>query len=501
MRTTLVDLPVPPVALPVWGPSVQSAWNDRASRTSTLTARAGVGRNFDALLQEARYLLAPPNDESAVLARAGDRRFVRALFAAWGDEALARRTMTPTLVGGLASIAAFSRLGTIGAASLLLEHFDLLDAWSPGLFDALAQLVRAAVARQPARSRGDLVESLRGNEAVVFVPDGPHRLAEWLVARGTEPTSWLRVHSLSGYADSRFGRTTRDAYFLAWIAAADAQIADDTYLAVISKEVVTRQRTETTGVDGRYFGHQVLEALATKDTRHPSAAWLEAVLAIGGDPRMQGTDQWRTWWARVSPTAVQRATQWMQGVNLRAFLDGVDAYARANGNEGMQRMLERRRTFLSGLYEQDRVEDVRLILGPDIQRWIAQNLPAVVSSDVAHLVGAISSDTAIVYVNCGGFSLVEGSHNFKLHLYVGGPVPQIADRRQTSFDVADLRDTYPWVHGQTHGRTSYLPVAHLGGDWIRKALDFLRSRGVQLDERALMTRDDYADLARRRARW
>jgi len=499
MRTTLVDLPTRVVTLPAWRPAVAAAWTQRADAAAAITDRAGTGRNFDALLAEARGMLAA-GDHDPILRRSRDRRFLRAVITVWADdEAFARLTMTPALLQSLTVAGAFSRLTTITAARLLVEHFDLLDQWRPGTFAALAHLVREAVLAAPTRGKGDVVESLRLNAAVMFVADGPQRLADWLVTQQIDPVTWLRAQGLSAHLDSRFGRVTRDSYFLAWIAAADATRTDQPYLTSITDEVVTRPRTETTDADGRYFGHVVLEALTAKPTHHPSTTWLEAVLAIGGDPRTQETPQWRTWWARVSPQAVQRATRWMQGVNLRAFLDGVDAYARETGNEGMQRMLERRRRFLLGLYEQDRAHDVRLILGDDIRKWIVRT--SAVPIDAARLSGSISSDTAMVYVDGGDFSLVEGSHNFKLHLYVGGGVPAIADRRTRVFEAGDLRDVYPDRHVLTHGGQAYLGVAHQGAEWIRTALDFLRSRGVVLDERALMTPNDYADLARRRAGW
>ncbi|MCC2319544.1 EH signature domain-containing protein [Cellulomonas xiejunii] len=499
MRTTLVELPAWTVGLPAWQPSVTAAWQERAEAAGAITERAGTGRNFDALVAEARSLLTA-GEHDAVLRRSRDRRFLRAVITVWADdEALARATMTPGLLQSLSIAGVFSRLTTITAVSLLLEHFDLLDEWRPGTFDALARLVREAVRTAPTRGERDVVESLRVNAAVMFVPDGPQRLAAWLITQDIDPVTWLRSHGLSAHLDSRFGRVARDAYFLAWIAAADAARNDQPYLTSITDEVVARQRTETTDADGRYFGHLVLEALTAKPTHHPSTTWLEAVLAIGGDPRAQETNQWRTWWARVSPEAVQRAVRWMQGLNLRAFLDGVEAYARETGNEGMQRMLERRRRFLLGLYEQDLAQDVRLILGDGIRRWIART--STVATDAAVLRGSISGDTAMVYIDCGSFSLVEGSHNFKLHLYVGGGVPAIEDRSATEFDVAYLREVYPERHFRNHGGHMYLAVTHQGTEWIRTALDFLRSRGVVLDERALMTPNDYADLARRRAGW
>ena len=501
MRTTLVDLPARSVTLPQWRPAMSAAWNERAQAAGRITTRAGTGRHFDALVAEARALLAA-GDHDALVSRASDRRFLRAVVTVWSDdEPFARSTMTPGLLRSLAIAGSFSRLATITAASLLLEHFDLLDEWRPGTFDALAHLVRSAVETAPSRGQRDVVEALRANAGVMFVSDGPQRLAAWLVTQdGFDPVTWFRGHGLSAQLDSRFGRVTRDAYFLAWIEAADATKDEHPFLKVITDEVVTRQKTETTGSDGRYFGHRVLEALADKPTLHPSAGWLDALLRIGGDPRTEATNLWRLWWARVSPQARDRVIRWMQGVNLRAFLDGVDAYAREQGDERMQRMLERRRRLLLGLYDQGRTKDVRLILGTDIRKWIARN--SAVSIDAAQLRGSISGDTAMVYVDAGDFALVEGSHNFKLHLYVGeGGVQALADRRTRVFDVGDLRDVYPHRHRMAHGDHMYRGVNHMGGEWIRTALDFLRSRGIRLDEGALMTPNDYADLARRRAGW
>lgn len=500
MRTSLLDLPVPRLALPAWGDEVHDTWASRAERASALTRGAGVGRNFGALVEEAIALLRA-GDTRRLVERSRNRRFLRALLTAWsGDVALARATMTPSLLASLVPHGGCSRLTTITAASLFLDHFDLLDDWQPDLFRAFAYFLRHAVAAQRVRDTADLVEVLRRHEAVLLAKDGPHRLAQHLATTGGEPTTWFRSNHLSAHSDGRFGRLTRDAYFLAWIAAADPEQGEHGYLEVISNEVVARQLSETTGQDGRYFGHHVLEALTAKETRHPSAAWLEAVLDIGGDPRMEGTAQWATWWFKVSEGGRRRAVRWMQGVNLKAFLKGIEAYARDTENHGMQRMLERRRRLLIGLYEQDRVDDVRLILGDDIRAWVRRNVPASAQADICRLRDAGKQDTAVVYVDCGDFSLIEGSHNFKLHVYAGGPVPQVADPRVRVFSGRDLRETYPWRFQEKRGWGSHLAVQHdVGGSWLMKALDFLADRDVRIDERALMTPVDYAALHRRRA--
>lgn len=496
-------LPLPPVPrldLPPWSDDGRGSWEARADRASTLADGAGTGHRFDQLLAEARRLLLDGDDEGLHV-RATDRRLVRAVLTAWrDDESLAHRTMSADRLRLLTARARTSRLTTLTIARLFFIHFDRLDEWSVGLFESVRDLLRASVSAQPPARRADLVEVIREHDGLLLEREGPHLLAEALLRSGDDVTTWFRSHHLSGHVDTRLGRIVRDAFYLATIDATDAEHGDHAFLAAVTTEVSTRQRTELTERDQVYFGHLVLEALTAKSTRHPTTAWLEAVLAIGGDPRSTQTQRWRTWWSQIPVENTARAVRWMRGLDLRAFLDGVEAYANATDNQAMQRMLIRRKRLLLGLYEQDRVQDVRLILGGGISQWILRTTP-INPVEYARLRDSTKQDTAVIYVDCGDFCLVEGSHNFKLHLYVGSPLDRLANRRTTSFDSTTLRDAIPFQHVETHGPASYLAVVHQGGEWIRKSLDFLRARGITLDERGLMTPNDFADLSRRRAGW
>ena len=497
MKTTVLTLPVPEMRLPAWSSDTVEKWDAHADKARSLGRGAGTGRHFEGLLAQARVLLRA-GDLPAIAAWCGHPRSLRAIVTVWRDDPhLARETMTPDLVRSLVLEAGCSRLTAITTLSLFLEHFDLLDTWYPGLFLSTRDLLWRAVSSQVPRGRSDAVETVRTNATVLLESDGPGRLAAWLTSNGGDLMAWLRDARLSEYADSRFGRLTRDAFYLRWLAAADAESEDHDLLETISSEVVARQRTESSRSDGRWFGHDVLAALTAKTTRYPSNAWLTAVQAIGGDPRTRETTQWRLWWSQVPPEHVARAVRWLGGGDLKAFLDGIARYAEETHNDDMTRMLDRRRRLLLGLYEQDRVLDVRLVLGDDIGAWVRRSAP--VRIDAARLWDAGKQDTALVYVDCGDFALVEGSHNFKLHLFTRGSVPELADRSRREFRSEEIRENLPALHQSRWGWDSYLGVAHQGGEWIRRALDFLRDRGIQLDERVLMTQNDYADLARRRA--
>ncbi len=489
--------PAPLPLLPEWSEQTLSQWRVLTQEAERLSRGMGQGRQFDQLVREARELLGA-GEYAVVERRAGDRRFVRAVITAWlQDDDLTRVSLNDRSLHALLE-APISRLGTIALTELFLTHFDHLEQLQGGLFSSVRDLLRSAVARQRPMTTGDVVETLRASDALLLEASGPVRLASGLVSTETDITAWFRAHHLSGYADTRWGRRARDAYYLRLIELADAASGDHAFLVAVTQEFLVRQKLDAGHEDGCYFGHQILTALTAKTVRRPSDAWLRAVLDIGGDPRLRQTQRWQTWWSRIDPLHLRRAERWMQGVDLRAFLDGVKQYAERTANEPMKRMLERRKRLLLGLYEQDLIQDVRLVLGSDISSCVTRSA-TLTPKDAAMLRDGGMQDTAIVYVDCGEFCLIEGSHNFKLHIYLGSPLERLADRRYRTFDAAYLRDTVPALHVELHGEGSHFAVAHQGAEWIRKALDFLRDSGLRLDERGLMTAADYADLNRRRA--
>lgn len=489
--------PVPRLDPPEWSDRVRGAWLERADRAAAIGRTAGTGRNFTALCDEARELLRS-GAVREIGSRSAERRFVRAVVTVWLDDVeLAESTMTSEVVRAVSAQARPSRLTTVSLGALFLTHFDRLDMWRPGLFVVLRDLVTRSVAVQAVGRRPDLVEVLRANADLVESGTGPVRLARRLVGEGSDAAAWFRQNHIYAYLDSRFGRLVRDSYYLELVGAADAENDGHRFLGPVTAEALARQKTEATDEDGLSFGHLVLTALTAKQTKHPSAQWLQAVLEIGGDPRLAETARWQLWWARTPELNRLRAVRWMQGANLRAFLDGVETYARETSNDSMLNMLERRKRLLIGLYEQDRVEGVRLILGDHIRQWINRS-SEVRLGDVARLQDSSRQDTAVIYVDCGDFALVEGSHNFKLHIYIGGSLQALANPRKRQFSSTFLREDVPRWHSDTHGPENSAAIAHQGGEWIRKALDFLAEHDVVVDERALMTPADFADLGRRR---
>ncbi|MGF0116028.1 EH signature domain-containing protein [Promicromonospora sp. Marseille-Q5078] len=444
------------------------------------------------MLGEARTLLESRRSEE-IVARSTDRHFARAVVVLWSEEPrLAQRSMTPPLVDAVTA-GPPSRQTVITLAALLLTHYDLLDDWHEGLFAAVTSAVDRAVGGTRHREHQDLVEVIRASGRYVTRVDGPQVLAGELVATGTTPENQPEARALCGNDQGRYARVLRNSYYLAQIHAADHTTDGHAFLADATARATTLRRDE----DDRRFGIAVLTALLDKpDGRMPSASWVEAVVEVGGDPRHEQNPTWREWWAHVPDDLRARAVRWMSGADLRTFLAAVELFGIENGNVDLQRMFPQRQRFLMGLYESGLVRSTRLILGEDVRATV-RRVTNLGLYDVPRFADP-RRDTAIVFVDCGDFHLVEGSHNFKLHVYLGEPEPVLTDPLHRSFTRDDLTKTVPYRHQQRHGESAFGAWSHHGSAWLWHALDFLRDGGVSLDESALVTRQDLAYVVQRR---
>lgn len=482
------------VNLGPWPKGTFEPWADLARRAARLAVNPGVGPDFRALVERAAQMLRSGALEE-LRERSADPRFQRAAATAWLESTdLARATLRPRALDALKA-ARPSRPTVTILVSLLLAHFDQLDEWERGTFDALASTLRESIGALPRARFTDVVDTVRDYREAFFSLQGPETLAARLLDAQEDIYGWFASTGLSAQLESRFGRRARDAYYLTAIRHAEPTKADQKLLDGVLDEVLLRQRTESTEEDRLYFGHLVLTELTAHETRMPSRAWMHLILKIGGDPRTTGTAEWRTWWSRVPTANVERATRWMSGLDLKAFLEGIAAYAEQTRNHDMQRMFKTRKRLLEGLFDLDLVREVRLFLGPEIRGWITRSSMTALPNSVT-LTGSNRRHTAVIYVDCGDFHLVEGTHSFPIHVYVGAAPAVVKNPSRRMISDEDFKTELEWALVGEGVRDALKSTHH--GNWVFRALEILRRNGIRLDEKVLMTEADFADLLRRR---
>lgn len=495
-KTTIANLPVPRVRFSALTDEQAAKWNAHTEHLATIATSAEFNASTVSVTDEVHALL-ENHDVTGIIERAHSALFTRILLRVWlADAAIAEKTMSADLIGLIAARSKLSNFGLTMLTRLFFEYFDTLDEASPQIFDALREWLVAEIAGKKSETDSDIVAFVRRTDPLLFTRNGPLLLARGLVEEQMDAGEWLRENRLLPYEDSAFARRVRDNYYFALLEAADPEDQNLPFLEVVTEETLLRQRMDDREAENIYFGHQVLLRLTDKKTLRPSNAWLDSVVRIAGDPREKQTLGWRRYWSRMPEPNRETAARWMQSLDLRAFLDGVEDYALKTHNKPMQRMLEVRKRLLEGLLDQGLIKDIRLILGAEIKSQIRKSSRMKITS-WANLRDPGRQDTAVIYVDCGQFALIEGSHNYRIHIYLDGVPPELQDRTRRTFHGDDLRNYYPERHQRTHGFDKYAAFTHQGF-WLYPVLNYLRDSGVVLDEQGLMSPNDFANLARRR---
>lgn len=252
---------------------------------------------------------------------------------------------------------------------------------------------------------------------------------------------------------------------------------------------------------GRLLGHAALVILIERaEWGFPGEIWRDFVLDIAGDPRLDHRPGFTRWWSVLGSELAERVMGWLARAELELFLEALQKFSESQPD--MERMLPARRKLLEGLINEGVVRRSRLFLGGGVRKFIVSRSPAA-QWESAVLSGKPYAERALLYLDCGEFHIVEGSHNTKLWIFMERPSARLTDSRTRSFTYKEL--TGELAEGFEERRRNklgddytegHVAVAHQGL-WQKQFLDFLADRGVAIDPEAVLIRSDHLKLRQR----
>lgn len=469
-------------------------WEQLTSHASRLARRANAGIGIAPLVTRAREVLLR-GDRAEIGMALDDRKMGRAFISLWNDEPqmAAATVRTPTLEMLANAPHRLSRMATAGLIMVHLRYFARLDQWQGGLHAALSALITRSVGHLEQKpGRRDAVEYVRSHPDMVLDPLAPEIVAKNLIQGGRHLEDFLEEAGLPGFDGGDYGEQIRLWYYIEQIRQADPTV-EHGFLSEL-----TRPSVYKAPVEHGYFGHRILQAMADKEQK-PCTAWLDTILTIAKDPRLEHTRDWFEWWKPLPQSSISRVKSWLSAQDLGLFLTAVEEYGNRSGQEDLQRMFPGRKAFLEGLLGLGIIKETRLILGSQANQYVRERLGKSLRSDIALL--KQDSQKSVIFVDCGDFHLVEGSHIFKLWVYVGKPAAALQDRRKATFTPAFLREDVPQDFLQSNvAPAAYVDIAHQGsenGTWQFKALDFLIDHDIWLPEKRLLDARTYRNFAKR----
>lgn len=477
--------------LPEWQPSDISGFTKQARRLRKLAATAGS--DGDAF-QRACERLQACDSVREITSLLVDAIHVRAYSFLLGSDAQFSQIFFPDAQVLQAIRDQRWPLGRLILTNLSRVFANNIDKCTVDQTNELGRFIQEALGDLSSALTGDL-RSLRSNSEDVFNAEGPQLMAAKSIAERSDLADHLRKAGFSGLMGSAFVKLAFRHYFIKQLEELPPG-EDSPVLAELRKPDV---HMAVLG-EGKLLGHKALEILIdrTPDSG-PSEAWQKAVIGIAGDPRVGSRSKsFQNWWQILGEGRAKKVVGWLSSLDLRIFLEVLEASARKTNTESIRRMYPPRKKFMEGLLEQGMVVQSRLFLSRDASMYLRANYDA---EDVPEHAVITTGHTSVIYLELtSGLHMIEGTDNMKIKILDALPSrPQILNFMVRRFTDTDFRTALvlTYIRDQNAKNRSvvlgkdYIDQTHTAITWQASAISLFYKRGIKYDASKFFSSSDY----------
>ncbi|MGI2189547.1 EH signature domain-containing protein [Shewanella oncorhynchi] len=492
-----MKLPEAKFMLTNWSFPTVNAWAALQTKASKIEGTTGQNSAFEQMLTKLRNMAMSGHcDELPELLKF--RLTARALSWFWlSDDQYAARLLSPQRLSALlnAQKPRLTRITLQQLVQLYFRRFDLLDQ-----HDRFRDLLEQALLSQLEHLPEPRIATLRPNPLIILKQEGrrllalngPRQLAEQTLQAECELGETFKDLGLQGLDYGRYGDICRAHFYLVTL----RNLSLDEWSPVMDellKPLVSKAPFE----GDRCIGHAALEILIDRAGQEPSDVWQTFILNLAGDPRIASSAaNYRQWWQPLGEARIQKVRGWLSREDLRLFLQAVEQYGIQSHNYDLQRMFPARKLFLEGLFKLKLIRNSRLLLGHKAQQIVKEILGKEVRTSFAPMDGAMS-DKAVIYLDCGDFYLIEGSHSFKIWVYLAQPSDTLTSYDKRIFSHHSLTGSIPENYRKLYSKLPSASFVHSPHIWQHKVFSFLAENGISLDMEQLLSSQDYQHQLRR----
>ncbi|WP_156940888.1 EH signature domain-containing protein [Halomonas halodenitrificans] len=479
-----------------WGSSSLEPWVVLIESTKKI--EDDVGRGDAYLKAEEKLLDVARSRNFGVLPTLLKKRVsVRALTQLWLDDSdVLKRLMSPRLLEVIVE-AQRPRLGRVPLLNMLqlyLQEFDRLDRYASQSDGTLREQFESVLVDQVEKVElldeelltNDLISVVKQYGGWILKIDGPAQVVRVAIKNGITLEDAFSRFGLKGFDNGRYADVCRAYYYIEKLHEIDEQEWSPVFDELLHHDVSKAPY----GREGKRIGHAALEVLIDRVTE-ASEAWQDFMLSLAGDPRVSSrVKSYREWWAPLGEQRVEKVRGWFSKQDLRLFLQALEQYGESTNNDDLKRMFPARKAFLEGLFRLKMIKNTRLMLGKKAEYSVRNILKNELKVNYIKLDGQLS-DKAVIYLDCGDFYLIEGSHSFKLWVYLAPPSLKHLSYEVISLSHFELTNIVPKVYKQENPSLEYAAVVHSPSNWQNKVFEFLAKNGISLDVEALLCKEDY----------
>lgn len=477
--------PIPELAQFNWE-RISQQWSSLTLQTKKIADGAGQGEEFKALEQQInRYVMYDQKEKlKQILIK---RKGVRVLTQLWIDkEDVRKASLNEETIDYIQ--AKHPKLGMSSLMNLISLVYRYFDALVDGnIFNRLTQWLNQQIEQRlkDRKNSSDTILSVLNQAKWLLDLTAPKALVNLAKQNHLDLSEQLKELRLNELPQGRFLDICHAQYYLDTLREIPVGEQHDVLHELLKHDVATMPFEE-----GKRIGHIALEIIIDRSAGAPSEIWQNFVLNLAGDPRIANTaTNYRQWWKPIGENRVKAVTSWLAKEDLRLFLGAIEEYANYTGDEALNRMFPARKRFLEGLYEHGFVRNARLMLGNQAEHTVKRVLGKSLTTSYINLRGM--TQTSIIYLDCGDFHIIEGSHNFKLWIYMGLPSEKLNDYSLSELNHFALTNSFPQEYKKNYPKGELMPIQHSPTSWQKNAIDFLTQNGIELDLEKLFYKDEY----------
>lgn len=495
-----MKLPPPELLIIDWPERALDNWHILTGRLRKLAGAAGKNDLFHETAEQLKRL-SKAVDGRALANLMRKRITARAISQLWIEDYEFRcRMLSPQILEILVK-QQNGKLGMVPLQNIITLYFrvfDELDNHGEGLRENIEGLLKQQLAarfdksQKPTEKQRDLLLILHSEAEWLLSVNGPKYLVDYVHEEDWELDQALLHFELIGLDDGRYAGICRAHYYLNTL----RDLPKGQYHEVFA-ELLKPAVSKAPYADGKRFGHIALEILIDRAGEAPGDDWQNFIMDLAGDPRIVSSSQsYREWWKPLGEERIEQVRRWLYKEDLRLFLGALEQYGKESGDAGLQRMFPARKKFIEGLEKLKLVRKTRLMLGAKAEYAVKRILGNELKTNFIRLNGM--NDKAVIYIDCGEFCLVEGSHSFKLWVYLQPPWDKMHSYDTRELSHSDLTAVAPKAYSKTYGSSApYIDITHSAHTWHNRFFSFLAEHGVPIDIEPLMFPDAYNKYLRR----
>ncbi|NVK41171.1 MAG: hypothetical protein HWE39_07995 [Oceanospirillaceae bacterium] len=490
-----MKLPAPESFSLVWNSAALEGWRSLANEVRQLGDSAGKGDRFQQiamhLLQISRTM-----DFRQLPELLRSRVTARALTQLWlENNDFLSRMLNATILRSLVTLQQ-PMLGIMPLHNLItlyFREFDRLDQHEAGVREALELVIKDQIALRleqvDLKSERNLLTILYGEAYWLLADDGPKQLVDYVRSERRELSEAFSYFELRGLDNGRYADICRAHYYLETLREIPLGSYDEVFSELL-KPSVSKAPYE----GEKRIGHAALEILIDRADGDPGESWQSFIMDMAGDPRISSSaSNYRQWWKPLGESRVEKVRGWLAKEDLRLFLRALEQYGKESRNSDLQRMFPARKHFLEGLDRLKLVRRTRLMLGSKTEYSVKKILGNELKTSYIKLTNDNAmSDKAVIYIDCGDFCLVEGSHNFKLWVYLAPPSENLYSYDVNKISHYELTSLASASYKKNYGSNApYSAVTHNPKSWQKTVFEFLADHGIELEIEQLMSSHEY----------